>query len=143
LGHFKWGTRIVQAADHGDTGSGGVADNPRFACGVLEVVFSGISAARCISIHGAGKNMQLTEKHKEYWRKNLRVTGILLAVWFVVTFVIAYFARELQSITIMGFPFPFYMGAQGSLAIYVVIILFYANYMNKLDQEYGVSEGDD
>ncbi len=66
--------------------------------------------------------MQLTEKHKEYWQKNLRMTGILLVLWFIVTFVIAYFARELQSVTIIGFPFSFYMGAQGSLIIYVAII---------------------
>jgi putative solute:sodium symporter small subunit len=87
--------------------------------------------------------MQLTEKHKEYWQKNLRMTGLLLVVWFVVTFVIGYFARDLQNITILGFPFPFYMGAQGSLAIYVAIIWYYAHYMNKLDIEYGVHEGDD
>jgi putative solute:sodium symporter small subunit len=87
--------------------------------------------------------MQLTEKHKEYWQKNLRVTGILLLIWFVVTFVIGWFARDLQNITFLGFPFPFYMGAQGSLAIYVAIIWYYAHYMNKLDREYGVHEGDD
>lgn len=87
--------------------------------------------------------MQLTEKHKEYWQKNLRVTGILLAVWFIATFVIGWFARDLQSITIIGFPLPFYMGAQGSLVIYVAIIWYYAHYMNKLDQEYGVQEGDE
>ncbi|MGE5524288.1 MAG: DUF4212 domain-containing protein [Rhodospirillaceae bacterium] len=86
--------------------------------------------------------MQLTERHQEYWRKNLRITAILLAIWFVVTFVIGYFARELSSITVLGFPFPFYMGAQGSLIIYVLIIWYYAHYMNKLDSEYGVQEGE-
>ncbi len=87
--------------------------------------------------------MQLTQKHKEYWQRNLRMTGILLAIWFVVTFVVSYFARELSGITILGFPLGFYMGAQGSLVIYVVIIWYYARYMNTLDQEYGVHEGDD
>ena len=87
--------------------------------------------------------MQLTEKHKQYWHKNLRLTGILLAIWFIATFVIGWFARDLQSITILGFPFSFYMGAQGSLIIYVVIIWYYAHAMNKMDREYGVHEGDD
>lgn len=87
--------------------------------------------------------MQLTEKHKQYWQKNLRLTGILLAIWFVVTFVIGWFARDLQSITFLGFPLQFYMGAQGSLIIYVLIIWYYARAMNKLDREYGVHEGDD
>jgi putative solute:sodium symporter small subunit len=87
--------------------------------------------------------MQLTEKHKQYWHKNLRLTGLLLAIWFTITFVITWFARDLQSITFLGFPLQFYMGAQGSLIIYVVIIWYYAHAMNKLDREYGVHEGDD
>ncbi len=83
--------------------------------------------------------MQLTESHRRYWRKNLNITGILLAVWFVVTFVVSYFARDLN-FTFFGWPFSFWMGAQGSLIIYVLIIGFYARYMNKLDIEHGVQE---
>jgi putative solute:sodium symporter small subunit len=83
--------------------------------------------------------MQLTERHREYWGKNLRITGILLAVWFVVTFVVGYFARDL-SFSFFGWPFSFWMGAQGALVIYVLIIWFYARYMNQLDKEYGVAE---
>ena len=83
--------------------------------------------------------MQLTQRHQEYWRKNLRITGVLLAIWFVVTFVVGYFARDL-SFTFFGWPFSFWMGAQGALVTYVLIIWFYASYMNKLDQEYGVQE---
>jgi putative solute:sodium symporter small subunit len=86
--------------------------------------------------------MQLTQKHLEYWNKNLRITAILLAIWFVVTFVIAYFARDL-SFPFFGWPFAFWTAAQGALVVYVVIIWFYARYMNRLDEEYGVSEGDD
>lgn len=87
--------------------------------------------------------MQLTEKHHEYWRKNLVITAILLFVWFVVTFVEAWYARELNQYSFLGFPLGFYMSAQGSLAIYVVLIGIYAWYMNRLDIEYGVDEGDD
>jgi putative solute:sodium symporter small subunit len=86
--------------------------------------------------------MQLTEKHREYWRKNVRLTAILLAIWFVVTYVVSFFARDLNAITVFGWPLGFYMGAQGALIIYVVIIFYYANYMNKLDIEYGVAEED-
>lgn len=87
--------------------------------------------------------MELTEKHKEYWQRNLRVTAILLAIWFVVTFVFSYYARELNEITFIGFPLGFYFGAQGALIVYVLIIWFYARYMNKLDTEYGVHEGEE
>jgi putative solute:sodium symporter small subunit len=86
--------------------------------------------------------MQLTEKHREYWRKNVRLTAILMAIWFVVTYVVGFYARELNAITVFGFPLGFYMGAQGALIIYVVMIFYYANYMNNLDQEYGVAEED-
>ena len=87
--------------------------------------------------------MQLSEKHHEYWRRNLRITAILLAIWFVVTFVMSYYAIPLSEINFFGWPLPFYMGAQGSLIIYVVIIWFYARYMNRLDLEYDVHEGED
>jgi putative solute:sodium symporter small subunit len=83
--------------------------------------------------------MQLTESQRQYWRKNLRITSILLAIWFFVTFVIGYFAREL-SFNFFGWPFSFWVAAQGALIVYVIIIGFYARYMNRLDQEHGVAE---
>jgi putative solute:sodium symporter small subunit len=86
--------------------------------------------------------MQLTAKHHEYWRKNLVITAILLFIWFVFTFVEAWYARELNAITFFGFPLAFWFSAQGSLAIYVAIIGIYAYLMGKLDKEYNVDEGD-
>ncbi|NCW02517.1 MAG: DUF4212 domain-containing protein, partial [Betaproteobacteria bacterium] len=59
--------------------------------------------------------MQLNESQERYWQKNLNITAILLAIWFVVTFVVAYFARDL-SFTFFGWPFSFWVGAQGALA---------------------------
>ncbi len=86
--------------------------------------------------------MQLTEKHQEYWSKNLRITAVLLFIWFVITFVMGFYARDL-SFNFFGWPFAFYMAAQGSLIIYVLIIWFYAHYMNNLDNEYGVNEAEE
>jgi putative solute:sodium symporter small subunit len=86
--------------------------------------------------------MQLSERHRQYWSKNLRVTAVLLAIWFFVTFGVGYFARDLN-FTFFGWPFSFWVGAQGALIVYVAIIWYYARYMNKLDQEYGVQEEED
>ena len=86
--------------------------------------------------------MQLTDRHLEYWRKNLRITAVLLVIWFVVTFVLSYYAREL-SFNFFGWPFTFWMGAQGSLIVYVVLIWYYARTLNKMDNEYGVDEGEE
>ncbi len=86
--------------------------------------------------------MQMTEKHRTYWQRNLRLTGVLLAIWFVVTFVFGYFARDL-SFSFFGWPFSFWVGAQGALVGYVAIIGYYAWYMNKLDIEHGVEEAEE
>jgi putative solute:sodium symporter small subunit len=86
--------------------------------------------------------MQTTQKHREYWSRNLRLTAVLLFIWFVVTYVMAYFAIPLSEFNFFGWPLSFYMAAQGSLIIYVLIIWYYARAMRKLDLEYGVDEGD-
>jgi putative solute:sodium symporter small subunit len=83
--------------------------------------------------------MELTDNHRHYWAKNLRITSVLLAIWFVVTFVVAYFAREL-SFSFFGWPFSFWVAAQGALIVYMGIIAYYAHTMNRLDQEHNVAE---
>ena len=85
---------------------------------------------------------ELTDRQKdEYWRYNIKVTTILLAIWFVVTFLISgLWAGYLNQWTILGFPLGYYMAAQGSLAIFVLEIAVYAYLMNKKDVEYGIRE---
>ena len=87
--------------------------------------------------------MELSAKHHEYWRKNLFITAVLLLVWFVVTFVEGWYARELNNISFLGFPLGFYMSAQGSLIVYVAIIGIYAWKMRQYDIEHGVNEGEE
>lgn len=83
--------------------------------------------------------MQLTDKHREYWQRNLKITAILLAIWFLVTFGVAFFARDL-TFNFLGWPFSFWVGGQGALLVYLAVVAYYAHHMNKLDQEYGVAE---
>lgn len=70
------------------------------------------------------------------------VTALLLLVWFVATFGVAYFARFL-GFSFFGWPFSFWMGAQGALLIYCLIVGFYAWYMNRLDAEHDAADEDD
>lgn len=86
--------------------------------------------------------MQLTERQERYWRKNLNVTGILLTIWFVVTFVMVYFAAELN-FTFFGWPFSFWVAGQGALVVYLAIIGFYARYMKRLDSAFGDDADDE
>ena len=85
--------------------------------------------------------MTLTERQREYWRKNLRITAVLMVIWFLVTFGVGYFARDL-SFVFFGWPFSFWVGGQGALIVYVLMIWYYARTMNRLDQEFGVAEGE-
>lgn len=84
----------------------------------------------------------LTERQKqEYWRYNVKLTTALLAVWFVVTYLISgLWAGYLNQYTVLGFPLGYYMAAQGSLAIFVIEIAVYARLMNQKDVEYGIRE---
>ena len=83
--------------------------------------------------------MQWTERHRAYWRKNLRITTLLLSIWFFVTFVLGFFARDLN-FTFFGWPFSFWVGAQGAPLVYVILVAYYAHHMDKLDRELGVAE---
>ncbi len=84
--------------------------------------------------------MHLTDRHRAYWRTTLRLTLALLAVWFLVTFVSAYFAVALNEYSFLGIPFAFYIFAQGALIVFIAIIAIYVRTMNRLDREYGVAE---
>jgi len=82
----------------------------------------------------------MEQTQREHWRRNLRLIGLLLAIWFLATFVIIWYARELNEIVIAGFPLAFYMGAQGTLIIYLILVRIYATRMDELDEHYGLSE---
>ena len=77
------------------------------------------------------QEMELAESRRRYWRSNLRVT-----------FGGTYYAREL-SFNFLGWPFGFWVAAQGSLVVYCLIVWFYARYMAKLDMRHGVQERED
>ncbi|MBI5848411.1 MAG: DUF4212 domain-containing protein [Nitrospirae bacterium] len=67
------------------------------------------------------------KKLQEYWSYNIKLTTITMIIWFVVTYVAIFFAPELDKIVIFGFPMGYYMGAQGSLIVFVILIFNYSN----------------
>ncbi len=75
-----------------------------------------------------------------YWKANLKVIIIMLLIWFGVAYVPPLFVNQLNQIVIAGFPLGYYMGSQGSLVVFVVLIFAYAYIMNKLDQQYGMRD---
>lgn len=88
------------------------------------------------------KRLPPEERARQYWKENQRLILILLAIWFAVTFIPVLFINQFNQIVIAGFPLGYYMGAQGSLIVFVVQIFYYAFAMNKLDEKYGLSDRD-
>jgi len=75
-----------------------------------------------------------------YWAENKRLTTITLIVWAAVSFGAAFFAEALNTIVIFGFPLGYYMGAQGSLIVFVLLIFNYSRAMNLVDRKYNLHE---
>jgi putative solute:sodium symporter small subunit len=74
------------------------------------------------------------------WRKQRRLTLVLLVIWLLVTFVTSWYADILNEVTLFDFPLGFYMGAQGLLFIYLAIIWYYNRSMRKLEARFGMED---
>jgi putative solute:sodium symporter small subunit len=80
----------------------------------------------------------------DYWKANLRLIGLCLAIWFVVSFVFGIILVEpLNNIRLGGYKLGFWFAQQGSMYIFVALIFFYANRMGKLDRAHDVHEDKD
>lgn len=75
-----------------------------------------------------------------YWRKTRSLTLVLLGVWVIITFGLAWFARDLNEFSLFGFPLGFYMAAQGTLVIYLFLIWIYNRRMRKLEERFGIED---
>ena len=68
-----------------------------------------------------------------HWRRTQRLTAGLLAVWFVVGFVVTWFARDLD-FPFFGWPFSFWVAAQGGIVVFVLVLAVYARRMKRNDR---------
>ncbi len=72
-------------------------------------------------------------RFKSYWRSNVCLILGLLLVWLLITFVPIYFARNLTHFFIFGWPFSFWMAAFGAPSSFLLIVGFYAWWMDRQD----------
>lgn len=86
----------------------------------------------------------MTSKNaNSYWRSNLKIVSSLLCVWFVVSFGAGIlFVDALDTIRFAGFKLGFWMAQQGSILVFVVLILVYIRLMDKLDSQYNEAQQD-
>jgi putative solute:sodium symporter small subunit len=76
---------------------------------------------------------------KEYWRQNIKYLVILLTIWFTVSFGFGILLiDELNQFKIGGFKLGFWFAQQGSIYVFVILILTYIILMNKLDKKYNI-----
>ena len=87
----------------------------------------------------------LKQREDAHWRKTTRLMLTHLGIWFFFGYVIHLFVVPLNKITIpfLGFPLGFYMAAQGSLIVFVVMLFMFARQQEKIDQEFGFAEEDE
>ncbi len=88
--------------------------------------------------------MSTKENDKAHWDATTRLMFIHLGVWVFFGYIIHMFVNPLNKIwiPILGFPLGFYMAAQGSLIVFVVMLFMFARQQNAIDRKFGVAEED-
>lgn len=77
-----------------------------------------------------------------HWSKTTRLMFMHLGVWLFFGYIIHMFVNQLNTIKIpiLGFPLGFYMAAQGSLIVFVVMLFMFAKQQDKIDRDHGYAE---
>jgi len=82
-----------------------------------------------------------SENRKAYWRANLKLTAVMLAIWFTISYLAGIvFVEQLNTIQLGGYKLGFWFAQQGSMYGFVVIIFVYAHLMAKIDRKFGVHD---
>jgi len=83
------------------------------------------------------RDPRVVEAIHRYWRKNVGIMAILLVVWAIVGLGCGVlFADVLNEFRLGGFPLGFWFAQQGSIFVFVVLILIYGVALNRLDAEH-------
>jgi len=79
-----------------------------------------------------------------HWTRTRSLMFAHLAIWFFFGYIIHMFVNVLNQYTvpILKFPLGFYMAAQGSLIVFVVMLFIFAKQQDNIDRQHGVAEDD-
>ena len=85
---------------------------------------------------------QLDQPNPEaYWQANLRLVGICLSIWFIVSYGFGILLVEfMNQYSLFGFKLGFWFAQQGSIYVFLLLTFYYAHRMNQLDQKFNVQE---
>ncbi len=77
----------------------------------------------------------------DYWKANLRLVGLCLSIWFVVSYGFGILLVDvLNQYSLFGFKLGFWFAQQGSIYVFLLLIFYYARRMNQLDRRFNVQE---
>ena len=80
-------------------------------------------------------------KNQDYWKANLKLVGMLLSIWFLVSFVFGILLVDvLNVVQIGGFKLGFWFAQQGAIFVFVILVFVYAYFARKLDRKYDVDD---
>ena len=85
--------------------------------------------------------MSNKERLEAYWKANLKLIGILMAIWFLIGYVLPIMLVDvLNQIKLGGAPLGFWIAHQGSMYVFIILIFVYVWQMAKMDKEFDVEE---
>lgn len=77
------------------------------------------------------------EHARAYWKANVRILTILMSIWFFISFVCGILLADfLDNFRFAGFKLGFWIAQQGSIYVFVILILVYLIWMDRLDARY-------
>ena len=90
----------------------------------------------------SGKDHDIPEgRFKAYWRENLTLMAILLAIWALVSFGAGILFRDaLDSFSIGGAPLGFWFAQQGAIYVFVILIFVYSALMHRIERKYDIDD---
>lgn len=81
------------------------------------------------------------EQRRRYWRFNVRLSAVLLAVWFAVAYLLAgLLVHRFEGLSFLGVPLGYWIASQGSVLVFVLESALYAWLMNARDLQAGIRE---
>ena len=84
---------------------------------------------------------RLAAAHQSHFRRNIRLTLVLLVVWALVGLGCGVLLADiLNQFQFLGSPLGFWFAQQGSIYIFIALIFYYKKRMDDIDRQFDVHE---
>jgi putative solute:sodium symporter small subunit len=92
-----------------------------------------------VKVRGSGMSDDIALDAKGYWKAMIRLTLVLLIIWFLASFGAGILFREtLDNFSIGGAPLGFWFAQNGSIYVFLVLIIIYCRKMTQYEKKFGV-----